>query len=252
MSDPTPSYPPPPGRFPHPPPHGPYPPTPHPPAGPPANGKATASLVIGIVVALVAFVPLVNVLAMPGAVVGIVLGILGFRTAKRTGVGSFRAGTGVTLSSLALVLSAVITFFVWRYLGDLLDFVDPPDPSAEVGEEFETDGGDLVVTVTSLECGQEEPGRCTFAFDATNHSDSQVEFDDITVKSVVDGAWDSASVRDASGSGSAYLGAGESGAFEGWVHVHPGEHLDGIVFDANDASSHSAVVVDAGAASSGQ
>ncbi len=246
MSDPTSSYPPP-GQFPHPSPSGPD--QPH---RSPANGRATASLVIGIVVALVAFVPLVNVLAMVGAVVGIVLGVLGARTAKRTGVGSFQASVGLTLSSLALVLSAVITFVVWRYLGDLLDFVDPPDPSAEVGEEFETDGGDLVVTVTSLECGAEECGRCTFTFDAANHSDSRIELDDITVKSVVDGEWDSATVRDASGSSGAYLAAGESGSFEGWVYLYSGDRLDGIVFDANDASSHSAVVVDAGDASRGQ
>lgn len=207
---------------------------------------------IGIVAAVIAFVPLVNVIAMAGAVVGIVLGILGFRTAKRTGVGSFQASTGVTLSCLALVLSAVITFVVWRYLGDLLDFVEPPDPSAEVGEEFETDGGDLVITVTSLACGKEERARCTFTFDAENNSDGQIELDDITVKSVVDGEWDSATVRDASGSVGANLAAGESGSFEGWVYLYSGDHLDGIVFDANDASSHSAVVVDAGDASSGQ
>lgn len=246
MSDPTSSYPSP-GQFPQPPRQGGYPPQ-----RPPGNGKATASLVIGIVVLVVAFIPLVNVVAMVAAVVGIVLGVIGSRTAKRTGVGSFHASVGLTLSSLALVLSAVITFVVWRYLGDLLDFVDPPDPSAEVGEEFEADGGDLVVTVTSLECGKEERARCTFTFDAANHSDGQIKLDDITVKSVVDGEWDSASVRDASGSGGAYLEAGESGSFEGWVYLYSGDHLDGIVFDANDASSHSAVVVDAGDASSGQ
>lgn len=245
MSDPTSSYPPP-GQFPHPPP-GPYPP-----GRPPANGKATASLVIGIVVALSAFLPLVNVFAMVGAVVGIVLGILGARTAKRTGVGTFQASTGITLSSLALVLSAVITFFVWRYLGDLLDFVEPPDPSAQVGEEFETDGGDLVVTVTSLECGKEQD-RCTFTFEAANESRHAISLDDITVKSVVDGEWDSANVTDPGESGySVSLGPGDEKSLSGWEYLSSGERLDGIVFDANDASSHSAVVVDAGDASSGQ
>lgn len=244
MSDPTSSYPPG-GQFPPPP--GPYPPH-----APPRNGKATASLVIGIVVVVVAFIPLVNVIAMVAAVVGIVLGIIGSRTAKQTGVGSFHASVGLTLSSLALVLSAVITFVVWRYLGDLLDFVDPPDPSAEVGEEFETDGGDLVITVTSLECGK-EPERCTFTFDAANESRHSISLDDITVKSVVDGEWDSANVTDPARSGYGVdLAPGESRSLEGSVYVYSGEHLDGIVFDANDASSHSAVVVDAGDASSGQ
>ncbi|HVK27545.1 MAG TPA: hypothetical protein VM575_04340 [Nocardioides sp.] len=233
MSAPTPSYPP-------------------PPAGPPTNGKATASLVIGIVVVVAAFLPLINVIGMVAAVVGVVLGILGQRTARRTGEGSFKASVGIALSSIALVLSAVITFVVWRYLGDLLDFVEPPDPSAEVGEEFETDGGDLVVTVTSLECGK-ETDRCTFTFEARNEGRRSITLDDITVKSVVDGEWDSASVTDAARSGySVDLAPGESKSLAGWVHVYSGDHLDGIVFDANDASSHSAVVVDAGDVSSGQ
>lgn len=246
MSEPTSSYPPPPGPGPS----GPFPPIP---ARPPSNGLAVAALVIGIVALTIALIPILNLVGLVGTLVGIPLGIAGVRKGRRTGRGASMAGAGIALSSAALVLSAVVSFLFWRYLGDLLDFVDPPDPSARVGERFETDGGDLVVTVTSIECDQAAHRTCTFAFDATSDSDEQIKFDDITVKSVVDGEWDNASVTAAPGAPSgAYLAAGESKSFVGTVHLYAGEHLDGIVLDANDASSHSAVVVDAGDASEGQ
>lgn len=248
MSDPTSSYPPPPGEFPRqpPPPYGPGP------VQPPSNGLAVAALVIGIVALLIALIPILNLFGIVGTLIGIPLGIAGLRKGRRTGRGTTMAGVGIALSGVALVLSALISFLFWRYLGDLLDFVEPPDPSAEVGEEFETDGGDLVVTVTSLQC-QPAEDQCTFAFDAANEGDDPITLNDITVKSVVDDQWDSVSLRNPSTSShSARLEPGESTSLTGTVHVYAGEHLNGIVFDANDASSHGAVVVDAGDASSGQ
>ncbi|NYI47488.1 hypothetical protein BJ993_004568 [Nocardioides aromaticivorans] len=245
MNDPTSSYPPPPGPIPP----GPFQPTP---ARPPSNGLAVAALVIGIVALTIALIPILNLVGVVGTLVGIPLGIAGVRKGRRVGRGTAMAGAGIALSGVALVLSAVISFLFWRYLGDLLDFVEPPDPSAEIGEEFETDGGDLVVTVTSLECGT-EPDECTFTFDATNNGHRSISLDDITVKSVVDGQWDSADVSDpGTSSYGVDLAPGESKSLTGSVRVYSGEHLDGIVFDANDASSHSAVVVDAGDASPGQ
>ncbi|TNM39577.1 hypothetical protein FHP29_11890 [Nocardioides albidus] len=171
------------------------------------------------------------------------------------------AVVGVVL--LSLMASVVwLGFAAMRYLGDLFDTVDPPEPSAEVGEWFTTDDGDLRIKVTSLECHPDDSGyatgpddlECTFAFDVENRSDRGVTLNDITVKSVVGGTWSSADVTDPaseSSYGSIQVEAGAEMHLTG--AVSPGtQRLDGIVFDADDASSHSAVVVDAGQASTGQ
>lgn len=164
----------------------------------------------------------------------------------------------VAVVSGAVVGGVLLVMFLrgaWLYLGDLFDSVEPPEASAEVGEWFTTDDGDLRIKVTSLEClptesGHGQPGdvSCTFAFDIENHGDHAVSLNDITVKSVVDGDWASADVSDPAdpddGYGSITVEAGADSSLTGSVSPGSGR-LDGIVFDANDASSHSAVVVDA-------
>lgn len=236
MSDPTSSYPPPPGAFPNP--HQPGP------VAPPSNGQAVAALVIGIVALTIALIPILNLVGILGCLIGIPLGIVGLRKGRRIGRGTTMAGVGIGLSTTALVVSAVISFLFWRYLGDLLDFVEPPDPSAGIGEEFETDDGDLVITVTSVTCTSEDEfsGRCEFSFDVRNASNGTISLGDVTVKSVEDGAWNSAFLD-----GDTTVAGGERRTITGSVSVYGGS-LDGLVFDADDASSHSAVVVDVSAA----
>lgn len=246
MSDPTSSYPPPPGQSPAPYPQGPYPQGPYPPGHgqPPPNGPAVGSLVIGIVALVLALIPLVNLLGLVGTLVGIPLGIVGIRRGRRTGRGTSLAAVGIAASSIALAVSVIVSFLFWRYLGDLLDFVEPPDPSAEIGEEFETDDGDLVITVTSVRCTSEDShsGDCLFSFDVRNDSSRSIYLDDVEVKSVIDGEWSSARLD-----GETRVEPGASLTIDGRVSVY-GDSLDGLVFDADDASSHSAVVVDTRAA----
>ncbi len=123
-------------------------------------------------------------------------------------------------TAVAITLCVVLLRGFWLYLGDLFDSVEPPEASAEVGEWFTTDDGDLRIKVTSLECVPDEseyasPGdvTCTFTFDAENQSDDVVRFNDITVKSVVDGGWGSADVSDPADPDDSYatvlLAAGE-------------------------------------------
>ncbi|HWJ10956.1 MAG TPA: hypothetical protein VNS46_16365 [Nocardioides sp.] len=242
MSDPFSSYPPPP-----PPPYQQPSHQQHPVGGPanaPSNGPAIGSLVIGIVALTLALIPLLNLVGAVGTLVGIPLGIAGIRRGRRTGRGATLAAVGIVLSGVALVLSLLISFLFWRFLGDLLDFVEPPDPSAEVGEEFATDDGDLVITVTAVRCTRDDDysGDCTFSFDVRNDSTRSISLGDVQVKSVVDGDWGSAYLD-----GETTTGPGERLTITGSVSVY-GERLDGLVFDADDASSHSAVVVDTSAA----
>lgn len=246
----------------------PPPPPPGPPYGaapvpaPPRNGIAVASFVLGVVAICIAIIPIVNFVAMALALLGIGLGVAGLARARRLGLPGVLAGWGVGLSVVTLAVSAVVSFYTLRYLGDLFDTVDPPEPSAEVGEWFTTDDGDLRIKVTSLECHPDDSEYagsddldCTFAFEVENRSDRTIGLDDITVKSVLDGEWASAEVSEPAQADTYSSGvdvpAGAKMSLVG--SVSPGtRHLDGIVFDADDASSHSAVVVDAGDASSGQ
>lgn len=168
----------------------------------------------------------------------------------------------VVVTVLAVVAGVTFAAFLFlRHLGDWFDTVDPPAPSAEVGEWFTTDDGDLAVRVTSLAChpSEDDPtgpaDDCDFAFEARNDSDRTIGLDDITVKSVLDGQWGSATLRDPVDGevsyGSISLEPGETKRIDGEIW-RGSRRLDGIAFDADDASSHSAVVVDAGDASSPQ
>jgi len=219
------------------------PPPPFPPSARPAtNGVAVAALVLGIVALVAAPIPLVNFLGILLALLGVGLGVAGVIRGRRVGRHTGMAATGLGLSIVALAIASVVGFLTLRYLGDLLDFVDPPEPSAKVGERFTTDDGDLEITVTSISCAE---SPCTFAFEATNTSDRTIYLDHIRVKAVVDGEW-----RDPWLDGPSMLEPGQTAARTGTVGAVG--HLDGLAFDADDASSHSAVVVDAGDASSGQ
>ena len=228
MSEPPAPYPPP------------YPPPAPAPARPPGNGIAVASLVLGIVALCLSPIPLVNLLGAACGLTGLGLGIAGVLRGRRHGRRA-TAGWGAGLSAVALAVSVVVGLLVLRYLGDLLDWVEPPEPSAKVGERFLTDDGDLAVTVTSIACDSAAAGAtpttCTFAFDATNRSDRTVYLDHIRVKAVVDGTW-----RDPALEGTSALAPGASASRTGTISL-AGGRFDGLAFDADDASSHSAVVV---------
>lgn len=237
----------------------PYPPPPAFPYGQgparPSNGRAVTALVLGISALVLSPVPLVNLVAVLLALPGIAFGVAGINRGRRIRRGTAMASWGLGLSVVALVVSAVVSFFAYRYAGDLLDFVEPPEPSAEIGEEFRTDDGDLTVTVTSVTCGvsdAESPesadatvdtDRCTFAFDARNSGDRVLYLDHIKVKAVVDGDWEDLRLD-----GDTTLEVGASGTITGTIGVY-GSTLEGLAFDADDASSHSAVVVDVSSAS---
>lgn len=80
-----------------------------PPAG--RNGLATAAMALGVTGL---FTSMVFVGGLLG-VIGAVLGIVGLRTAKRTGVGRGKAITGVVISLLAIAVSILFAFFMAWY-----------------------------------------------------------------------------------------------------------------------------------------
>ncbi|MFJ2134062.1 DUF4190 domain-containing protein [Streptomyces sp. NPDC087228] len=74
------------------------------------NGLAVAAMVLGIIGLLTSIVFVGGLLGG----IGMILGIVGLRTAKRTGIGRGKAITGVVTSSLAIVVSVLVAvFMVW-------------------------------------------------------------------------------------------------------------------------------------------
>jgi hypothetical protein len=103
-------------------------------------------MVIGIVGAVLAFIPIIGLFALPLAVLAIVFGIVGLRQhGRRTSRGKGPAITGIVLGGLSFVLvgigiAVLSDAFVARD-GELqeLDAVDEPVPSPEAEAAGETD-----------------------------------------------------------------------------------------------------------------
>lgn len=100
---------------------------------PPKRGFAVASFVIGMVALAGALLPFVFVVAAVGAVVAIVFGVLGLRTATRSGGhGRGFATTGLVLSVLALPVCLIGWSFTRAVLRDIDQYADPGPYTVEL------------------------------------------------------------------------------------------------------------------------
>ncbi|OPX31713.1 MAG: hypothetical protein B1H09_02255 [Gemmatimonadaceae bacterium 4484_173] len=70
-----------------------------------------ASLVIGIISAVVGFIPCVNVLVFLPALAGLILGIIALRKNRAADLPSGVALTGIILNSLPLIVMLVFVIF---------------------------------------------------------------------------------------------------------------------------------------------
>ena len=77
----------------------------------PSNGMAVAGLVVGIVSAVLAFIPFVSLVVLPSSLVGLSLACIGFWGARETHVGRGQAIAGIALNAVALLL-----WFGWLVL----------------------------------------------------------------------------------------------------------------------------------------
>jgi hypothetical protein len=96
------------------------------------NALAIASLVLGILAALVCWVPFVGLTAIPVGLVGLLLGAIALTlvvVARRRGLAAATVGCG--LSVIAMVLSVVITGTASRKLGEALKDSAKPEPVAQ-------------------------------------------------------------------------------------------------------------------------
>lgn len=71
---------------------------------PASNGMATGALIMGIIAAVLAWIPLINVLAWILGILAIIFGIIGIvKAGKMNGLGKGKAMTGLILGILAIV-----------------------------------------------------------------------------------------------------------------------------------------------------
>lgn len=81
-----------------------------------SNGIAVAAGIVGIVSLVVAFIPFLGFVAVPGAIVAIILGVIGLQRANRMG-GTSRgmAITGIVTGALAIVLFIIAVAVIYSY-----------------------------------------------------------------------------------------------------------------------------------------
>ncbi|MFI6002183.1 DUF4190 domain-containing protein [Streptomyces sp. NPDC051366] len=85
------------------------------------NGLAGAAAVLGAVGLSMSVV----FIGGPLGVIGLILGIVALRTAKRTGTGRGRAITGVVTSAIAIVVSVLIAVLVVWYANKTQECYQP-------------------------------------------------------------------------------------------------------------------------------
>ncbi len=72
----------------------------------------TAALVIGIIAVMVGFIPCVNTIVIPSAIVGLILGIISFRKNRETEQPSGIALAGIILNALPLIVTTILLTLV--------------------------------------------------------------------------------------------------------------------------------------------
>jgi hypothetical protein len=100
------------------------------------NALAIASLVLGILAALVCWVPFVGLTAIPVGLVGLLLGAIALTlvvVARRRGLAAATVGCGLSL--IAMILSVVITGTTSHKLAEALKDSAKPEPVAQAVPE---------------------------------------------------------------------------------------------------------------------
>ncbi|WP_175412553.1 DUF4190 domain-containing protein [Streptomyces sp. TRM64462] len=77
------------------------------PQPPKSNGLATAGLVLGILAIVVSFIPIVNVIVWPLAILGLIFGGIGLAKSGKVG-----KGKGPSITALVTSILAIVMFFV--------------------------------------------------------------------------------------------------------------------------------------------
>ncbi|OII61243.1 hypothetical protein BJP40_06880 [Streptomyces sp. CC53] len=109
---------------------------PQPPKG---NGLAIAGLVLGILALVVSFIPIVNVVVWPLAILGLVFGGVGLAKSKKAGKGKGASITALVTSILSIVLFFVMNAVFFKAVDEVVKEtqkeLDQSYDSATVGDD---------------------------------------------------------------------------------------------------------------------
>jgi len=82
------------------------------------NGFAITALVLGIIAAVLAFIPVVNLVSFVLAIAAIVFGVVGLIASGRRRTGKGMSITGIVLGVIALVIAILMYTLVFNALED--------------------------------------------------------------------------------------------------------------------------------------
>jgi hypothetical protein len=83
---------------------------------PESNGVAVAGGVVGIVSLVLAFIPFIDFIAIPGGIAAIILGAIGLQRANRMGgMNRGMAITGIVTGSITIALTIIFVALVYSY-----------------------------------------------------------------------------------------------------------------------------------------
>ncbi len=96
------------------------------------NPSATAAMTLGIIAVGIGWLPVVAVLGAIAAVLAIVLGVIGRRRSRRTGVGRGAALTGLITGGAGIAMSVVGVIFTISIFAAVDRFSDPADNDTSI------------------------------------------------------------------------------------------------------------------------
>lgn len=115
------------------------------------NGVATASLVLGVIAVLIAWLPVIFAIGIVLAIIAIALGVSARGRAKANGETSGAATAGIVTGAIALVTSLFGIWLTVITVRELTSFVNPGDNAAEVTDcTFDARSTTVEATLTNL------------------------------------------------------------------------------------------------------
>ncbi|WP_432056875.1 DUF4190 domain-containing protein [Streptomyces sp. bgisy022] len=111
------------------------------PRQPGSNGLATTALVLGIVAVVVSFIPVLNVVVWPLAVLGIIFGAIGLSKAGKVGKGKAAGITGLITSVAAIMMFFAMNALFFSAVDKAGEELDKSYDSATVGDGDSKTGG---------------------------------------------------------------------------------------------------------------
>ncbi|MET8586439.1 DUF4190 domain-containing protein [Streptomyces collinus] len=123
-----------------------YPPQPQQPGygeprQPGSNGLATTALVLGIIAVVVSFIPVLNVVVWPLAILGIVFGAIGLSKAGKVHKGKGAGITGLITSAVAIVMFFAMNALFFSAVDKASEELDKSYDSTTVGDGKSKTGG---------------------------------------------------------------------------------------------------------------